>query len=353
MTLAEIRQNIPVTKILEILSKYGVSPCVEAENYIIFPTCCHNVYGGSAKLYYYKNSTLFRCYTECNSSFDIFELLIKMEKLRGREITLFQALQIAGVNPNELQTFDSDDEFQRTLEYMYQFSNAVYKTENLKPIEEIVLNASVFNTDVLSLWEQEGISLSTMKKYKIGYDPIDNCITIPIFDDKGKLVSVRGRFLSEEETVKYKPIVYCNKVLSAPSSQILYGLWQNKDAIKKSKTAVIFESEKSVLMMDTYYKSKNNAVATLGKNISNQHILMLKQLGVENVILAYDADYITEEETKKKFKEYRKIGKVLAPFFNTDIIIDWYHKLPYKASPIDCGKEIFEFLLEKRYNVKF
>lgn len=352
MTLLEIKQTITPEKIIQILQKYDVAPFLETSNYIIFPTCCHNIQGGSPKLYYYKNSCLFKCFTECNSSFDIFELIIKMERLRGNDINLFTALRIAGVESERVETTD-DTKYQQTLDYMYQFANSVYRTAKLEPVDDRVLNASVFNYDVLSLWEQEGISLSTMKKYKIGYDPISNCITIPIIDQNGNLVSVRGRFLSEEETVKYKPITFCNKILSAPSSQLLYGLYQTQQAIKESKTAIIFESEKSVLMMDTYYGEKNNSVATLGKNISNQHILLLKKAGAENIILAYDADYKTEEETKAKFREYKKIAKTLAPFFNVSIIIDWYNKLPYKASPIDCGRGIFEFLLEKRYNVKF
>lgn len=352
MTLAEIRNNFSAEDIIKILGKYDVRPHYEGASYIIFPTCCHNLNGGSNKLYYYKNSHLFTCFTECDASFDIFELLIKMENLRGREIDLAQAVNITGINFKDVVDVGCDDT-QEVIDYMYQFVNSIYKLPELQPIDEKVLNASVFNEEVLSLWQLEGISLSTMKKYKIGFDPINNCITIPIYDHLGHLVSVRGRFLSEEEQVKYKPIMFCNKILSAPSSALLYGLYQNKEAIKNSKTAIIFESEKSVLMMDSYYDKYNNSVATLGKNISNQHILLLKQLGVEEVILAYDADYNTYFEKQKKFIEYEKIAKNLTTFFNVSMIIDWKGLLPYKASPIDCGKSIFEKLLETRNYVKF
>jgi DNA primase len=235
---------------------------------------------------------------------------------------------------------------------MYEFINTIYKLPSLTEIDNSVLNASIFQTDVLSIWEQEGITLPTMKKYKIGYDPINNCITIPIYDHQGQLVSVRGRFLSENETVKYRPIVFCNKILSVPSSQILYGFYQNQDFIKESKKAIIFESEKSVLMMDSYYGNKNNSVATLGKNISNQQIMLLKTLRTEEVILAYDADYATEAEFNKKYKEYVKIAQTLAPFFTVSIIMDWDKLLRFKDSPIDRGRNIFEKLLEKRTYVK-
>lgn len=354
MNLAEVRQNITPDAIVNILAKYDVFPVSQNDKVIIFPTCCHNAIGGSPKLYYYIDSCLFHCFTECNASFDIFELIIKIEKLRtGEEIPLWKALEKAEINPRIVQDVNNDTEYRKAVDYMYQFTKAIYKTADLPPIDEAVLKASIFNTDALSIWELEGITLSTMKKYSIGYDPIANCITIPIFDDKGNLISVRGRYLSENENVKYKPITFGNKILSAPSSQLLFGLNQTKNAIKRTKTAIIFESEKSVLMMDSYYGDANNSVATLGKNISNQHIILLRRFGAEEIILAYDADYRNEQERKEKFKEYKKIAKTLAPFFSTSVIIDWSHILPYKASPIDCGKEIFEKLLENRYYVKF
>ena len=354
MTISEIRNSLTPEQILSVLARYDVYPVAEYENHIIFPTCCHNAVGGSPKLYFYKNTNLFRCYTECNASFDIFELIIKIEKVRNaKEISLYDALQIIGIDPKTTLAEENSTNYQKVLDYMYQFTHSIYKSEPIPEIDEIALGIAVFNTDVLSIWEQEGISLSTMKKYKIGYDPIANCITIPIYDEEGRLVSIRGRFLAEEEAVKYRPISFCNNILSAPSSQLLYGLCHTQEAIKRTKTCIIFESEKSVLMMDTYYGENNNSVATLGKNISNQHIQMLRRAGADNVILAYDADYKTDEETIAKFKEYKKSALNLAPFFNVSILIDWEHLLPYKASPIDCGKEKFEKILERRYNVKF
>lgn len=353
MTLSDLRNSMAPEDVIKILEKYDVKPFYIGVNYIIFPTCCHNLSGGKNKLYYYFDSHLFTCYTECNSSFDIFELIMKMEKLRGNiHITLYDALRISGVNTKEVLTYDTNKS-QNTVDYMYDFTRAIYKIHKNEKIDERVLNASIFETNVLSIWEQEGISLSTMRKYKIGYNPVDNCITIPIYDDCGNLISVRGRFLSEDAEAKYKPITFCNKTLAAPSSQLLYGLYQTKDTIKKNKTAIIFESEKSVLMMDTYYGNNNNSVATLGKNISNQHILLLQKYGVDNIILAYDADYRNSKELKLKLKEYTKIAKTLAPFFSVSILIDWDGILPYKASPIDCGPEVFEKLLEKKHYVKF
>ena len=46
-------------------------------------------------------------------------------------------------------------------------------------------------------------SIKTMEKYNIGYYPLQDCITIPCFDDKANLIGIRGRFLNPESQVKY------------------------------------------------------------------------------------------------------------------------------------------------------
>ena len=89
----ELREQLSDEMIKDILGQFNVEPVEENEEAIIFPTCCHNLVGGSPKLFYYKNTKLFHCYTECAASFDIFTLLQKMYRLRGEEITLRQAVQ--------------------------------------------------------------------------------------------------------------------------------------------------------------------------------------------------------------------------------------------------------------------
>ena len=199
----------------------------------------------------------------------------------------------------------------------------------------------------LKIWQQEGISYNTMLKYDIRFDPINNCIVIPNYDIEGKLISIRGRYF--EGDAKYKPIIYNGQVLSHPSSLSLYGLHIVKDEVKRQKKVIIFEGEKSVLKMNTLYGKNNIAVATLGKNISNQQIKLLTKLGVQEVILAYDADYQTYDEMDKKRKEYIRLAKPLSTFFNVCILMDMdLNLLHYKDSPIDQGKDVFEKIFKNR-----
>lgn len=65
-----LREKVTTELVKTVLSPYA-QPVKETNAYLIYPTICHNISGGSNKLYYYKQSHLFHCYTECNSSFDI------------------------------------------------------------------------------------------------------------------------------------------------------------------------------------------------------------------------------------------------------------------------------------------
>lgn len=348
LTLKDLRYKLSEDDILSILRIYGVEPVYNTSTALIFPTVCHNLSGGSPKLYYYKNDHIFKCYTHCNDMFDIFTLLVKMHDLRSNPITIAQAITICGLDANDLTGNATGSSIKDDIDYLYNVLHTTNQIVDLPHIDHKILQRFVFDKTVLQQWVDEGISFDTMKKYGIAYDPIDNCIIIPNYDIAGKLISIRGRYLDEDAIAKYKPIRWGKQTLSHPSALSLFGLNINKQAIQQQHRAIIFESEKSVMMMDTIYGDKNCAVATLGQNISKQQIQLLLQLGVNEVVLAYDADYRTYEETVVKRKKYVHIAKVLKPYFNVAVLMDLEHILGYKDSPIDRGQIKFEQILKDR-----
>ena len=119
-TLRELRQEVSDQQIKDILLQFNVEPHYESDAFIIFPTCCHNLEGGSPKLYYYKNTKLFKCYTDCNELFDIFTLLMKMYALRGKEITLQQAISLCDLDGSIVPNSDLAEIFaKRDKEFRY------------------------------------------------------------------------------------------------------------------------------------------------------------------------------------------------------------------------------------------
>ena len=80
----QIKNSLTIEQIFHFLETQEAEPCIK-DNIIISKTICHNHKGeGSHKLYYYDNTKLFKCYTDCDDTFDIFELVIKI-KTREKE----------------------------------------------------------------------------------------------------------------------------------------------------------------------------------------------------------------------------------------------------------------------------
>ena len=74
----EIKEALTTENIFELLVDFGGDPEYSSFG-ILCSTICHNPPGeGSRKLYFYDNSHLFRCYTGCDSYFDIFEMVVKL-----------------------------------------------------------------------------------------------------------------------------------------------------------------------------------------------------------------------------------------------------------------------------------
>lgn len=348
-SIREYRDMLGAEDIKRILMKFDVEPVRENEMLLIYPTVCHNLEGGSPKLYYYKKNNMFKCYTGDHDLFDIFQLIIDMHNLRGEEISLRQALAFCGIETNEAIEETKYYGIKHQLDYLYKVGDEV-KSDPVELVEYpiSVLNRYVFDTSGMKSWIDENISIETLGKYQIKFDPISNAIVIPYFTDKGKLVGLRGRFLSPDAHAKYMPMKYGDKYLAHPTSKILYGLSVNSDAIKRHKTVVIFEGEKSVMKMDTIFGNENMSVAVSGRAISKDHVNLLLDLGVSNIILAFDRDYVSHNEIKEELEGLTKVLTYAKNFFNISIIIDYDFLLEHKNSPIDQGIDIFNTLMEKR-----
>ena len=65
-----IKSDLSLEQIEELLSELGGDPERKGD-IIVSRTICHG--GQSHKLYYYSNTSLFKCYTDCGGeAFDIF-----------------------------------------------------------------------------------------------------------------------------------------------------------------------------------------------------------------------------------------------------------------------------------------
>lgn len=352
MNFRELREQLTDESIKNILLQFNVEPVMEDSYSITFPTCCHNLDGGSPKLVYYKNTKLFHCYTECSASFDIFALLQKMYNLRGQEISLKQAVEICDLdttNISDVVENEVDD-----IRYM-QVLNNIYipSIEDLqfKVYDKKVLRQYSFDYMGLMPWINEGMSVEALQIFNIKYDAYNNAIIIPNFDYDGNLIGIRARYFNEEDVKKgkYRPVYINGTLYNHPTGRSFYGIYENHKNIERKHTCVIFEGEKAAIIYTSIYGKDNSiALATLGQNITKDHIQYLLKMKVRNVILAYDTDYEDYNQLAEVEKKYLDKAKILSPYFNVSFLMDYDFDLPYKSSPIDGGKEIFEKLIKNR-----
>lgn len=348
-SIREYREQLSSEDIKTILRKFNVEPYSENESYIIYPTVDHNLEGGSPKLYYYKKDRMFKSYTGDQGLFDIFQLIIDMHALRGVEISLRQSIAFCGLSNSEAIEENKYYKVRNQLDYLYKFhDNEIEESKELKILPSGLLGRYIYDTKGMETWKREGITEETLIKYNIKYDSVQNAIVIPYYTDDNKLVGVRGRFLNPNAYAKYMPMKYGEKILSHPTSKIIYGLNINKEAIERTKMVVIFEGEKSVMKLDSILGEKNISVALSGRSFSQEHINLLLKYGVRDVILAFDRDYKNKKEIKEEIKDLTSKLMYAKNFFNISLIIDENFVLEEKNSPIDQGYEIFSELMKNR-----
>ena len=79
----KIIEELDDNKIKQLLDSFKI-PYEDKGSYILMPTVCHHasIEEASLKLYYYKNSHIFQCYTECGPQ-NIFKFLKNYYEARG------------------------------------------------------------------------------------------------------------------------------------------------------------------------------------------------------------------------------------------------------------------------------
>ena len=360
----EIRNSLSTDNIFELLQEWGGDPEYTSFG-ILSSTICHNKPGeGSRKLYYYTNSQLFKCYTGCNEFFDIFQMVIKINKIQhNKHYDLNDAVrwiaQKLGLSGREEDAPDEND--LNDWKYLANY-NRIQDIElknniiQLKEYDDIILSRFNYNVK-LTPWLNEGITQEALDNAKIGYYPGGDQITIPHFDIDNRFIGLRGRTMCAEEGElygKYRPIKV-NKILyNHPLGMNLYNLNNSKDNIRLMKKAIIFEGEKSNLLYQSYFGLDNDiSVACCGSSISNYQIQLLLDIGVEEIIIAFDRQFqsIGDSEFLHLKKNLSKLKEKYKNYVNISFIFDKKMITKYKASPIDEGKDKFLKLFKERVSL--
>lgn len=339
-----IVENLRDEDVFRLLEQLGAEP-VDRGSYFICKTICHNEDAdeASAKLYYYKNSHLFVCYTECGNM-SIFKFL--KNYYEARDIVYDWHKDILEVILNcSVSDISAPDAYRsRRGEYEKQ------EAKELPTYPKGILD--VFPKYYPYEWLNDGISCEAMDKYDIRYSSAWNKIIIPHFNVNGELVGIRGRALNPQEVEefgKYTPLQIEGKWYSHPLSLNLYGLNKNKENIKRTGKVFLFEAEKSVLQMESF-DMPNCAAATCGNKLNKFQIkILMKECAPREIIICYDNE--EKDKSGKYFDKLYEMCKKYNNYASMSFIYDREGITKLKDSPTDNGQEIFEKLLKGRVRI--
>lgn len=372
MEVSEVLKLLTPEHVIKIMQEqYGATYKRYKDNVIAFESICHG--STSQKLYYYHeprreddNGRVFYCYV-CNTSGNIIDIL---EELSG--YTFAEAFKIVGsavgvdtTYRKKIRGIQRSPQENLDLKFLSIHTRKKREPRQLTTVyDESVLDR--FTLEYPQCWCDEGINGDTADVFDIRYNPNTNQAIIPVRNLQGELIGIRTRNFDPqaiEKGYKYMPLIFGGNTYKFPTSNALYGIWENRDNIKKSGKVVLLEGEKSVMQLHSFYDGYAYGLAVYGSNLSPIHVQMLLQLQVREVTICFDKEYCkawyddeydnTKEQTSmfNYFKKLKKITKMLSSYFTVNIVIDFDDRLELKDSPTDKGKEVFEQLLQDKITI--
>lgn len=166
---------------------------------------------------------------------------------------------------------------------------------------------------------EDGISYKTQKIFEIGYDDERDMITIPIRDELGNLVGVKGRVCDKNVVQnKYTYLIRC------PRGKVLYNLFRSYNSIIEKGFVVVVESEKSCMQL--YDMGIYNTVAISGSKLTTVQKQKLMNLHVD-IVFALDKD-VTKDRLQTMANKF-PLGYKISAIIDTEDILD------EKESPSD------------------
>ena len=344
----QIVKDLKDEEVIRLMYELGADRHEETDNYIIFPTICHNENAteASMKLYYYKDTHLLYCYTE-DGPMSIYKFLENYYKTRNIEYDWGQdILKVVFQCSAATDLTTKETIFKQSLKDKYRKRQSI----QLAAYSPNVLESFVKQYPIE--WLEDNISAGAMDKYNIRYSISQNKIIIPHYDINNRLVGIRGRALNESEIAyaKYAPVKIEDIVYKHKLSLNLYGLNHNWKNIKELGICYIAESEKAVLQSELFGE-KNCTVAICGSSLNIYQIkLLMQHCQPKEIVLCLDKEELPGED-KYFYKLWNMCNKYKL-YTNMSFIYDRENLLNLKDSPFDRGRNIFNKLLEKRVKVK-
>lgn len=351
-----IKARLKLSDYEKLFKALNIPIYTKGHKYWSLYTACHNrdPYKGSPKLLFYHDTGMFQCLTQCSCSFDIISLTQKRLKLLSKPCSFHDAInfiiETTGLEIDTVKRINKPNlcDWQSGLEKFIRFRST---GSTLEPYDKSILEQ--LDHSVPQQWLDEGISVDTMIKYQIGYYDRLNATTIPCFNQQGELIGIRCRHWrpDEIEAGKYRPLSLLDgTTYKFPTNQVFYGINWNWGEIERTGTAMIVESEKAVMWLDSLYHEQNVALGMYGKNLGLQRRNQLIKLGVNRVIYIPDNDWIgkTQSDFDKWEQDIIKFGNQFKGYANVEVVWDNLGLLKEKENATDNGIETWNKLFDNK-----
>lgn len=155
-----------------------------------------------------------------------------------------------------------------------------------------------FKVDIAALTESGALKGRGLTPF------FSNRITIPIKDTHGNVLGFTARRFQEGDTgPKY---INTKETPLFKKSQILFGLYESRKTIIKEKKALIVEGQ--IDAMRLIHEGFDYTLAGQGTAFGEQHVNQVYDLGVQNVLIAFDGDNAGQTATLKVGQLFLKKG---------------------------------------------
>lgn len=188
----------------------------------------------------------------------------------------------------------------------------------------------------------DGISIEAQREFGIRYDLVRDRIIIPLRNKQGGLIGVKGRYIEDtDDVIKY--YIYWQDKYPIRTDLEFYNLHRALPSIIEKKQCIIFEAEKSTMVLYPKYK---NCVALGCSSLSFAQRKILQNLILNHqvqIIFAFDQGLDLEQVFQQH--EIQMLKKFATLYYiETDTLGE-------KESPADRGVEFFGELLKNKLTV--
>jgi DNA primase len=315
----QIKQKL---NIVDVISRY-IPLKKRGRNYI---ACCPFHGEKTPSFTISEELQIYKCFG-CGASGDIFTFLQEFEKIDFREALTELATQ-AGIVLQKSEFVSQKDSQKKTLidinTHVSQFYNYILTSHPLgKSALDYVLN--------------RGISLSTIKKFKIGFSPENPQILInfltkkgfkisdlistgtfgqsqynsrlydrfqgrlvfPLCDARARVLGFSGRILPTSKNQDSAKYINSPETEIYHKSQNLFGLHLAKDAIRRENFVIVTEGEFD--MISPFQQGIENIVAIKGTAFTEEQLQLLRRF-TDTLVLGLDSDFAGNNAARKSIE---------------------------------------------------